>query len=280
MKKILLIVLLMKSFLFAHNEYFKINESNYLEATTTLSEALTWSNYIALTVNNDFPWYSYPPWFTQLQTKFDEALIAWNSSVIGVHIAQEHPEGTHTFFTDVTAYFSDPVTQAGIATSCVANNHFVNSCTISDAQVIDPILLVRVTQSRVVFNNTSSFGYVWSDEDDVSSEELSFKYVAMHEFGHILGLAHCTVYQSSIMWSPLHLGNGNEIINTDKDGLSNLIAQSPVTQMVTNTFRSRQHYFFQYDPEVLFYINSNKGKSSKSNFSRSTENKLVISPKP
>jgi hypothetical protein len=253
---IFIFILLIKTS-FAHNEYYKV-ENWFLSPTTDLNNALRWGSYSNLRVNQDFPFGSYPPWLINLETKFSEALSEWGNAVSSVHFILNTNDGVQAFFDNDIRYFGDPVTWAGVATSCVAGGRFVNSCSFIDAEVMDPVWPGSpwVTQARVVFNNTSSFGYVWSDANNVPSTELSFKYVVMHEFGHILGLAHCTVYNSSVMWANLSLGNGNQIINHDISGLSNLVITNPATQLeinLLNRFLNRENFLFDYEPEIILY---------------------------
>jgi Subtilase family len=58
--------------------------------------------------------------------------------------------------------------------------------------------------------------------------------------------------------------------------------QNPISRLTTNPFLNREHYFFQYEPKVLFYINSevvNKEKVNKTNSPITPQNKLFTTPK-
>ena len=116
--------------------------------------------------------------------------------------------------------------------------------------------------------------------------EFDIQSVILHEFGHWLRLKDETdpgCSDNVMYWGLTYHQIKQNLTTDDENGIINIYGQDGISQLKLNPFLSDSHYFFNYDPKVLFYINSesiNKGKPSKTNLPKNQENKLFTTPKP
>jgi len=212
--KIILIIIILGNLIVAQSyKYYKMQGWDLVE-TPNKNEALRWDSYLfGLKTHEDFNWVpSYLGFF--IDSRFNEAIGIWkeamNQTTFSLYVFQNQSDGIEVFFTDETKYFTVPNEQAGMTTSCVANDKFVISCMENEAQRKDPILPgnPKVTRARIVFNGTSSFPTTILSGLDCSSvpqDKVSFTKLAMHELGHIFGMGHDPLNPSSIMWKQVFI---------------------------------------------------------------------------
>ncbi len=116
--------------------------------------------------------------------------------------------------------------------------------------------------------------------------QLDIQSTIVHEFGHWLNLADETDFWclDNVMYYLLEYAQIKRYLTQDdQNGIIYIYGQNPFTSLSFNPFLNRDHYFFNYQPKVLSYINSeavNKGKANKTNLPKSKENKLFTTPKP
>jgi Matrixin len=265
------VVFFIGSILFAQHRYYKLGNANDLNYTYNRSEALRWFTYFNIKTSEDFNWV--PSYLSNVQSRFNDAVTNWQNAVNQgewyLTIFQNQVDGIKVFFADTTIYFDAPDTEFAVATQCVANNEFVDSCTEEEAQLDDPVLPNHppVTRARIAFNGTTDLGPRFSTEtcDNIPSDKYSFTYVAMHEMGHMLGLPHADITPSSVMYPEMRIGPDVCYINSDDiSWAQNLLSENPISLLERSPFKSRQHYFYDYDPAVFLYlINESKLEKPK-----------------
>lgn len=194
--------------------YYYHRVAYHLEENTTISNCLKWSNYRNIKMETDFT--GAPSYLPNSDQRFSDAIdfyheINTDQTTYLTITSGTSNGGVQVFFSDDTRYFSNPQTNLACSQSCVANDRFVSSCTLEEAQLWDAVLpgSPRVTRARIVINKSSSFPTTYLSSEvceDVPVGKYGLTMVFIHEMGHILGLPHCynieyCSFMYDVVWS-------------------------------------------------------------------------------
>ncbi|MEM3062805.1 MAG: matrixin family metalloprotease [Nitrososphaerota archaeon] len=157
------------------------------------------------------------------QTQVQEAWGLWHNEApcVGFSETSSLTEGIHVSFSTSNAQFQNPMA-GGVTAHAVENNKIVVSCSSCQNQ--------NISRTEVIFNNTSVFKakFIWTNDlSGLASDRVCFKSIALHEFGHVIGLDHCS-NSSAVMYSSYSAGsNFIPPQPSDKDGLGRLCLATP-----------------------------------------------------
>lgn len=115
------------------------------------------------------------------------------------------------------------------------------------------------SQTRILLNKTSAFLqlYTWSvSTSNPGTPYVPFKPILLHEFGHLIGLGHNGSNGSYVM-SITFVYNQFlfDLTNCDIHWRSELClfnGQNPASSLTINPFRNNLHYFYDFNPELVF----------------------------
>ncbi len=149
------------------------------------------------------------------------------------------------------------------------------------------LTLTSVDNNNQIVKVETYFNKYWQFSIDPNYTQYDIQSLILHEFGHWLYLGDETDPEDcsdNVMFQGLTYHQIKRDLTTDdKNGIIKIYGQDGISQLKLNPFLNRHHYFFSYEPKVLFYINSetvNKRKTNKTNLPKSPENKLYTTPKP
>lgn len=285
---ITLLFLLCNQRINAHNEFYK-NDNGNLGLTNNPSEAIKWHSYINLPILLRFTASKMPGTelgdSTNCIDDFRSAFGQWaDIENTTVSFTEEDPDPN----TDNDQIYVDFSTDAEDFVNPQydgANAIVIDRIDIDDKYYWYVTTLNGQTCEKILFNSSNAKVFQWSRQAGVAGY-CNFTHCSLHELGHILGLNHCTAPNYPVMketyewWSQIP-----RVFLQDPDiiGLQTLLGQGPISKLKLEPFLNRDHYFFNYDPKVLSYINNDaisQGKANKSNLPKSKENKLFTTPKP
>ncbi len=104
--------------------------------------------------------------------------------------------------------------------------------------------------------------YFFTTEPDFTEYDIQSN--ILHEFGHWLRLGdeediNC---YDNVMYEGLPAGEiKRNLTQDDKNGIAFIYGQNPATPLEVNKLLNKQHYFFDYEPEILLYSQKKTGNT-------------------
>ncbi len=283
MKRTIAIILvsLLSSYAFSHNEYFiAINSiltaTTYPGGTSDRSLLLKWGSQLsAIPVNIKLDAGHFLPGSlsqSQTNTDFNNACNTWHtfSSNVGFTASTDLQSVSIQFTTNATIFGVDANTAGGITGISSTTNNIVP---FGGSQT-------EFGATQIFFNNSTDFtggfsGARWSNNIVFPNDGVNyfqFESAALHEIGHMLGLGHCSLGindHSIVMYKGQEFRQVRVVLNqADKTGLTTLynltvgvndyITISGGPSIITQN--SNQDYwanFVEVDPPPTNYIVGN-----------------------
>jgi Matrixin len=213
------------------------------------------------------------------RTQIHEAMSIWSSNSDNsfgfLEESQNQSFVVNILFTPNAGAFPDPYTDGGRTVMAVEWN-FNLAHEVYVAQTYYPDNN-GVTLTIMGFNNTTEFVNIsnneWTNNTlNLNYNQVCFKQVALHELGHMIGLGH-NYTEGAVMDTTTYRGDDfYDLSSDDYEQLGILVAatvlQNPITQFFLNPYLNRNHYFFNYEPNVLYHISNEviiKGTQTKLN---------------
>ena len=275
-------MLILNSVVFSHNEFYTAQGgvsvvTTYPDITTDKNLLLKWSSSqrtsIPVNIMLDAA-HALPGTLSQstTYTQFLDAYNTWHNyapSNIGFVENGNITQSCTISFNNSASVFGGPTaaqTAGGVTPAASANYNIIPYGTSQ----------TEFGATAIYFNNTTEFtsgiqGKRWTNLN-VSSypndgqNYFNFQSAALHEIGHLLGLAHCEISNSSIVMRPLDIRQLRlELDQNDKDGLTTLYslptgvedaleitsASTPITQ---NSQVYYGAYFYDYPPSGNYIV--------------------------
>jgi tetratricopeptide (TPR) repeat protein len=200
----------------------------------TISEIVTWNSSVASSI----PVY-YKNWTTSnlpsglnlatTKDQINEAMSIWNTSSGQTFGFTETNQITsvNISWSNNTFSFPHPATDGGITAHAVEYNG-------SDAKAefvayTQFPLNQGISYSEILFNRSATLIFSWTnDVQNVYFNSICFKEVALHELGHLIGLAHCTI--SGTVMYPEQM-TGTDFYSLTQDDLTGLGQLNLVTDV-------------------------------------------------
>jgi hypothetical protein len=265
MKRAILVIqlLLLNSLVFSHDEFFLgqgglLVRTHYPSETNDKSQLLKWPVSIrsAIPINVHFEaGYALPGTLSQSQTSADflAARNAWHNSVPSVGFLET------SNWPSISIHFSSYAAQFGGSVKARSAAAITGVSASNNEIVVDGGTQTQFGQSVILFNNTAEFtggfdGFRWINSNNIPNDGwnyIHFKSTAIHELGHLLGLAHCRdpYYDPStlnVMYDTLLPRQVRTVLQTaDQTGLSTLYSLSTGVEDYIYFFPPGPTYFTQ-----------------------------------
>jgi tetratricopeptide (TPR) repeat protein len=168
------------------------------------------------------------------KTQVQDAYQIWHdgSGAFGFYETFSETDGVDLWFSNVTGHFPDPYANGGVTFMAVEYYGWEGYNHVYKVSTYYPVNQ-GIYDSQILFNNTASFTsqFVWVNyTEDLEWNWICFKQVALHELGHLIGLAHCT-YSTAVMYNQTQAGSDfYTLTQADLNGLYILAYATPVCE--------------------------------------------------
>ncbi len=221
-----------------HETYFVVQGANLTEVSIppyTPSQIVVWPESTAKSIPVYFynwqvfgiPLYLDP---TSVANDFMAATSVWSSASdnIFAFVQESSTYGVDVAFDSSTADWSDPESEAGLTFNAVEYDQGASpprDVFVANAGSTQTETATTIT--TIIFNNTASFNYVWTDDTlGLSSSEICFRQVALHELGHVIGLGDDYQDAGSVMNDVSAGADFHGLIPYDDSALANVETQT------------------------------------------------------
>ncbi len=167
---------------------------------------------------------------TLSKTQMAEDWAIWygSSGVFNFIETQYIGEGVKISFSSNISSFPNPMSDGGVTALAVEYDFDIGEKYV----VSTPFPLNQgINDTEILFNSTPGFTgqFNWVNyTEDLLPNELCFKQVALHELGHLIGLAECT-RSEAVMYAVIHPGSDFFTLSqSDLDGLYILNTATPI----------------------------------------------------